>query len=225
MLMKESSLHSAIKEWYAIPGDRFEVNVDNFIVDIMRGNLLVEIQTRNFSAIKKKLESLIKGNRVRLVYPIPRRKWIVQVAVSGNQFISKRRSPRKGRLIDLFYELVRIPSLINEENFTIEVLLIEEEEVRCKDGKGSWRRRGASIRDRRLLTVLESTTFERKEDFLTFLPNGLEEPFSSKNLARSIDISIHLSRKLTYCLRKMGAIREVGKKGKKLLYSVPTSIS
>lgn len=223
--MKESSLHSAIKEWYAIPGDRFEVNVGDFIVDIMRGNLLVEIQTRNFSVIRRKLESLIIDNRVRLVYPIPRRKWIVQVAAPGNQLINKRRSPKKGRLIDLFYELVGIPSLINEENFSIEVLMIEEEEVRCRDGKGSWRRRGASIRDRKLLNVLENTTFESKEDFLTFLPNGLEEPFTSRSLARNIDISINLSRKLTYCLRKMGAIRRVGKKGKKLLYSISTSIS
>lgn len=223
--MKESSLHSAIKEWYAIPGDKFEVNVGDFIVDVVRGNLLVEIQTQNFSAIKKKLESLILDNRVRLVYPIPRRKWIVHVAVSGNQLLSKRRSPRKGRLIDLFYELVGIPSLINAKNFTIEVLMIEEEEVRCRDGKGSWRRKGASIRDRKLLNVLESTTFEKKEDFLTFLPNGLEEPFSSRSLARSIGISIHLSRKLTYCLRKMGVIHCIGKTGKKLLYSMAPSLS
>jgi hypothetical protein len=58
-LMTEYSLHSEIKEWYKISGDKLEVKVEDFIVDILRGNLLIEIQTRNFSAVKNKLVKLI----------------------------------------------------------------------------------------------------------------------------------------------------------------------
>jgi hypothetical protein len=50
-LMNEYSLHSAIKNWYSLPGDKFEVRIDDFIVDIVRETLLIEIQTKNFSAI------------------------------------------------------------------------------------------------------------------------------------------------------------------------------
>jgi len=52
--MKEYSLHSDIKKWYFCPGDHFEVKMYNYIIDIKRDDLLVEIQTKNFSAIKKK---------------------------------------------------------------------------------------------------------------------------------------------------------------------------
>ena len=53
------------------------------------------------------------------------------------------KSPRKGRLTDLFGELVMIPHLIDEENFSLEVLFIDEEEARCDEGRESWRRRGS----------------------------------------------------------------------------------
>ena len=63
--MNEYSLHTAIKNWYSLPGDKFEVRIDDFIVDIVRDALLIEIQTRNFSAIKKKLKKLLENHARR----------------------------------------------------------------------------------------------------------------------------------------------------------------
>ena len=145
--MNESSLHSAIKEWYSLPRDKFEVKISQYVADIVRGDLIVEIQTMNFSAIRKKLENLVQKHKVRLVYPIAERKCIVHIDKSG-EVVSRRKSPRKGKLTDLFRELVRVPEFIKEVNFSLEVLLIDEEEIRIDDGRGSWRRRGASIKDR-----------------------------------------------------------------------------
>ncbi|UCH32837.1 MAG: hypothetical protein JSV05_03230 [Candidatus Bathyarchaeota archaeon] len=194
--------------------------MDDFIVDIVREPLLIEIQTRNFSAIKKKLMKLLENHEVRLVYPIPQVKWIVHVTESG-EIVRRRKSPKKGRLVDLFYELVRAPNLIKEENFSLEVLMIEEEEVRCDDGKGSWwRRRGVSIKDRRLMNVHRNVLFRNGKDFLNFLPNDRTKPFTNKTLAQLRGVSIHLARKITYCLRKMGTITTVGKNGKELIFEV-----
>jgi hypothetical protein len=78
--LNEKPLHEALKRWYAQPGDIFEAPVDGFVVDIVRGDLLIEIQTRNFSAIKRKLEQLLISHSVRLVYPIPSEKWITAEA-------------------------------------------------------------------------------------------------------------------------------------------------
>jgi len=218
--MNEYSLHSAIKNWYSLPGDRFEVRVDDFIVDTVRGTFLIEIQTQNFSAIRKKLTKLLENHEVRLVYPIPQQKWIVHVTESG-EIVRRRKSPKKGRLFDLFYELVRTPNLIKEENFSLEVLMIDEEEVRCNDGKGSWRRRGVSIKDRRLVNVHRKVLFRNEKDFLRFLPSDLIKPFTNKKLAKLSGVSINLARKITYCLRRIGAITTVGKKGKELIFEVP----
>lgn len=218
-LMNEYSLHSAIKNWYSLPGDRFEVRVDEFIVDIVRDRLLIEIQTRNFSAIKKKLTKLLENHEVRLVYPIPQQKWIVHVTESG-EIVRRRKSPKRSRLVDLFYELVRTPDLIKEENFSLEVLMIEEEEVRCDDGKGSWRRRGVSIKDRRLMNVDGKTLFKNERDLLRFLSTDPIKPFTNRKLAKLTGVSINLARKITYCLRKMGTITTVGRKGKELIFEI-----
>jgi hypothetical protein len=218
-VMNEYSLHSAIKDWYSLPGDRFEVRVGAFIVDIVRPPLLIEIQTRNFAAIKKKLTKLLENHSVRLVYPIPQRKWIVHVTESGES-VRRRKSPRKGRLVDLFYELVRAPTLVKEANFSLDVLMIEEEEVRCNDGKGSWRRRGVSIKDRKLMSVQGSTLLKNQEDFLRFLPTDLSSSFTNKQLAKLSGVSVGSARRITYCLRKMGAITTVGRRGKELKFAV-----
>src|SRR4026209_2429372 len=100
-LLNEKPLHASLKRWYARPGDRFEVPVDGFVIDIVRDDLLIEIQTRNFSSIKVKLNKLARSHQIRLIYPIVQEKWIVRGA-------TRRKSPKRGRLEDLFWELVSI---------------------------------------------------------------------------------------------------------------------
>ncbi len=214
----ETSLHSAVKEWCSLPGDRFEAKVDGFVVDIVRDNQLIEIQTRNLSAIEEKLKSLLRHHKVRLIHPIAKEKWIIQVDPLTGRQTRRRRSPRKGDMWDLFQELIWMPELVRETNFSIEVLMVKEEEVRCADGKGSWRRKGTSIRDRRLIEVVDRLFFEKKEDYLKLLPRDLAQPFTNRSLAVSMGLRISQARKVTYCLKKMGAIKEIGRDRKGLLF-------
>jgi hypothetical protein len=217
--MTEYSLHSQIKDWYKISGDKLEAKVEDFVVDILRGKHLIEIQTGNFSAVKKKLAKMLLKSQVRLIYPIAEKKWIVHVSRSGT-FLKRRKSPKKGKLTDLFNELVHAPSLVQNMNFSIEVLMIEEEELRCDDGVGSWRRKGISIKDRKLLKVCNRVVFEGAQDFLKFLPKGMDRSFTNKVLAKKLGIPLRLARKISYCLRKMGAISIAGKNGNELVFRI-----
>lgn len=216
----EKSLHAALKQWYARADDQLEAKVDGFIVDIVRGDQLIEIQTRNLAAIRRKLRTLLEHHPVRLVYPIAKEKWIVRTTKSGKKIIGRRKSPKVGRLSDLFGELVSIPELINHKNFALEVVLVQEEEIRRVDGRGSWRRRGQSIHDHELLQVLETVSFEKKKDLLRFLPADLKQPFSNHDLAQRTGNSIYAVRQMTYCLKKMGVIDQVGKKGNTFLFQI-----
>ncbi len=216
---RESSLHSAIKKWYGQKGDKLEAKVDGFIVDIKRGDLLIEIQTANFSAIKPKLSHLLNKHKVRLIYPIPKQKWIIHRSIATGETFGRRKSPKKGRVTDLFNELIRIPNLFAEDNLSIEVLMIETEETWINDGKGSWRRKGTSIEDKKLIQVYETETFQNKMDFLKIIPENLPDPFSNRNLSESLGIPINQSRKITYSLRKMGAIAHVGNNRNQMLFT------
>src|SRR5262247_2206815 len=102
-LINEKPLHASLKQWYARPGDRFEVPVDGFVIDIVRDDLLIEIQTRNFSSIKAKLNKLTRSHHVRLIYQIVQEKWIVRLATGDGVRQVRRKSPKRGRLEDLFW--------------------------------------------------------------------------------------------------------------------------
>src|SRR5687768_6709778 len=129
-LLNEKPLHASLKQWYARPGDRFEVAVGGFVIDIVRDDLLIEIQTGNFSSIKSKLANLVHSHQVRLIYPIAQEKWIVRLAADDHGRVMRRKSPKRGRLEDLFWEMVSIPQLLSHPNFSLEVLMIQEEETR-----------------------------------------------------------------------------------------------
>lgn len=217
--MGETSLHAAIKEWYARPGDQLEFEVDGYVVDVVRGKTLIEIQTRNFSAIKNKLKDLTECHPVRLVYPVSQIKWIIRLDRDGERARSKRRSPKKGRVEDLFYELVYLPSLVMRPTFSLEVLLIHSEEVLIDDNRGSWRRRRWSIHDRHLLQVVDSRIFSTPQDFMDLLPESLPDYFTTKDLARSLKIRRSLAQKMAYCLQHMGKVKVSGKKGRWHLYT------
>ena len=216
----ERNLHSALKVWYARPGDRLEAEVDGFHIDIVRRKLLIEIQTGNFSSQKRKLNTLLEKHPVRLVFPIAQEKWIIRLGPDGVTMVGKRKSPKRGNIYHLFTELVSLPSMIENENFCLEVLLTREEEIRRNDGRGSWKRKGWSISDRRLIEVLDRRLFKKPADFLELAPEGLPEPFSTQDLANGIAQQHWLAQKMAYCLRNMGLIHVVGKKRNALLYVI-----
>lgn len=218
-LRNERSLHAALKQWFCQPEDKFEVPLGGYVIDLVRGEQLIEIQTRNFSAIRNKLKSLLKQHKVHLLHPVTSEKWVVQVNATDQKVTSRRKSTYKGKLTDLFEELVRIPELMAHDNFSLEVLFIKEEEVRCRDGKGSKHRKRVSVVDRRLVEVVESYKFRSTKDLLTFIPANIAQPFSNKDLAAALQLPLHRCRQITYCLRKMGAIMVIDKYRNELLYS------
>ena len=197
----------------------FEVSVDGFVVDIVRGDLLVEIQTRNFRAIRRKLEKLLVHHQVRLVYPIPYEKWIIKQPCDEDGIVSRRKSPKRGCFDNVFDELVSFPQLLINPNFSLELLLIQEEEVRRYDGAHVWRRRGWITHERRLLRVVEQRILLSPTDMSAFIPPELAESFTTSDLATILVKSPRLAQKMAYCLRLMGCITAVGKRANSILYA------
>lgn len=216
--LNENPLHAVLKAWYARPGDALEVSIDGFIVDIVRGDLLIEIQTRGFSGLKRKMRALLDNHPVRLVYPIAHEKWIVRLAADQQTTVGRRKSPKRGAFVHLFDELVSFPRLLSNPNFSLEVLLTREEELRHYDDTRAWRRRGWVVERRLLLQVVDRRRFETPQDVAGLLPADLVEPFTTLELAAAISQPRRLAQKMAYCLRETGSIEPVGKRGRATLY-------
>ena len=219
--LRETELHAALKRHFARPQDQLEVAVDGYVADIVHDDEVIEIQTHNFAALKPKLLQLVEQHPVRLVYPVAQAKWITRVKADRKTVLGRRKSPRRGALEDVFVELVSLPELMAYPHFTLEVVLIHEDEIRCPR-PGRPRRRGSEWRvcNRRLLKVVESVVFADPGDFRRFIPADLAPPFTSHELAVALQRPDDFAHKMTYCLRKMGTLTIVGKRQRAWLYAL-----
>jgi len=218
--LREKPLHASLKRWYARAGDRVEVPVDGFVIDLVREDLLIEVQTSGFSSMKRKATSLLQlGHRLRIVHPIPVDKWIVKVDAEG-AVLSRRRSPRHGAPTDIFAELVSFPELLVHPNLEVDVLLTIEEEYRHLTPGRAWRRKGWAVAERRLIEVVDSLLITDSEDLTRLLPDGLPERFTTADLAAKLGRSRRAAQQMAYCLQRAGVIVAVGKNGNTVRYRV-----
>jgi hypothetical protein len=218
-VLNEKPLHASLKAWYAQPGDRFEVPVDGYLIDIVRDGLLLEIQTRHFGAIRSKLAALVASHQVRLIHPIAYEKWIVQLPARGTGVVSRRKSPKRGRLEELFFEAVFIPQMLSHPNFSLEVVLTREEEVRRYVGRRKWRTRGWATDERRLVDVVGRRVFNEAASWRALLPQGFER-FTARDVAAATGVGLELAQKMVYSLREAGLVKPVGRRGRASLYEV-----
>ena len=218
--LREKPLHASLKRWYAQPGDGVEVPIDGFVIDLVRNELLIEVQTRGFSSMKQKTITLLGlGHHLRIVHPIPIDKWIVKVDADG-AVLGRRRSPRHGNPTDVFAELVSFPDLLAHPHLEVEVLLTIEEEYRRHTPNRSWRRKGWTVVERRLIEVVDTVLLRHSEDLARLLPDDLPEAFTTADLAEKLGRPRRAAQQMAYCLRKVGAIVAVGKHGNAVLYRV-----
>lgn len=213
----ESSLHAGLKRLFAQSGDEIEAPVGNYIIDIKRGNLLIEIQTANLYAMRKKITDLSPDYAFHIIRPIIRTKYIVTVDVDGT-ILRRRRSSRQGRFIEALKDLNNYPEMLGTPNLTLQLLLIDAEEYRTDDGKGSWRRKGVSITDRNLLDVIESTELHEPSDARLIVPELAAETFTNRDIATACKVRLYNARWYSGALRKMGLIRSAGKRRRETLY-------
>jgi hypothetical protein len=200
--LNESSLHAALKARYAQPGDRFEVPLGGFVVDICRSNQLIEIQTSSFAAMANKLDQLLDDYRLLLVHPIAIETYLAR---PGRK---PRKSPRRGSIYELFVELVSIPTLVDHPNLSIEVVLASV--TRHQKPRSRGRRRYRNL-DCELREVLGIHRFSGSAELGRLLPAGLPREFTTADIANGASVSRDLAQRVAYCLRALNRIAEVGR--------------
>ena len=220
----ESSLHRALKERYASPDAEFEVPLGKYRIDVMEGDRLIEIQHGPLAAIRDKVLRLaMDGNPILVVKPIVAQKTLVKRKKKDGPIIDRRASPKRLNMLSIFDDLVHFTRCFPHPNVGLEAVMVEIEEWRYP-GHGRrrrWRANDFQVEDRKLVSIGESKLFETPADLACFVnAHRIDSPFDTADLAQHLSVDRWVAQRIAYCLRKMRAIRAVGKKGNALLYEV-----
>jgi len=201
----EGSLHAALKLELAQPGDRFEVPVQGFVVDVLRGDTCIEVQTGGFASMGAKLDRLLDDFHVHVVHPIAVASWI------HRRDLPTRKSPRRGCLHDVFDELVSVPTMLDHPNLTLEVLLVEVDVVKVADPTMRRRRGGWRTVDRRLRRIVGRHGLRTTADLAALLPRDLPPEWTTRDVADRGGIDRRRAQQMAYVLRANELVVEVGR--------------
>ena len=94
--LSEKTVHAVVKNFYEPDEKKQEVFIEGLYADIYNGDEIIEIQTRNFEKLCKKLDRFLPLYPVTIVFPIPDTKWIYWIDPETGSCSQKRKSPKKG---------------------------------------------------------------------------------------------------------------------------------
>ena len=218
----ETTLHQQLKHSYAETAAQTEVQLGRFRIDAVRGDELIEVQCASLSAISGKCSKLLQRHTLRVVKPVIMRTRITKLTSETGEVKSRRMSPKRGNVLDLFEELIYFTRVFPHANLTIEVPLVHVEQIRIPSKK---RRRRSWHKDYRVLDVKWESTEETIElheatDLLKLIamPKNSNE-FNTADLAKAIKRPRHQAQQIAYVLRKTGAIDQQGRNRGGIVYS------
>lgn len=208
--LSEKMLHGVLKRYFQPDVTRHEEKIGRYIADIVNENGIIEIQTRNFSNLRKKLEVFLDVAKVTVVYPIPMIKWLSWMDENG-ELSKKRKSPKKGCLQDAFFELFQISSFLSNPNFSLCIVLLEVYDIRNLNGWNLTKKRGSTRQERIPLDIFEEHYFSSPKDYLKFLPLNLPLEFTVKNFRELTKITPRNASLGIKILLEIGIIEKIGK--------------
>ena len=91
--LSEKALHAALKSYYEPDFESREVKVGGFVADIVGENGIIEIQTRGFDRLRRKLDAFLEAARVTVVYPVVPKRGLCWVDPETGEIFEKRKSP------------------------------------------------------------------------------------------------------------------------------------
>ncbi len=225
----ETSLHRELKAIYAGEAGQTEMRVGRYRIDAVADGELVEIQHGRLSALRSKLGDLLTHHRVRVVKPIVGEKLLIRQRSAGGRVVSRRRSPKRGGMLDLFHDLVYFTRIFPHPGLSIEAILVDVEEYRYP-GHGRrrrWRKNDFQVDDQRLVQIRDRRLLQVPADLVDLLRHEATGPFEalpvqfhSGDLARAIGIDRWVAQRVAYCLRECGASNVVGKQRNAVLYEL-----
>lgn len=227
----ETTLHQQLKNRYRQSNSQLEVKLGRYRIDVVNGDRLVEIQRSGLSSIRSKIQKLLaEGHLVDVVKPLIRRKQLIKLDQAEGRETSRRWSPRRSSMLNVFDELLYFTRVFPHPNLNLITPLIDIQEIRFPGEPTTGRRRRRRFRsdpwqvqDQNLLDVCNSKTFRTVIDLQQLLPPNLQDEFDTAQMAELMDIPRHQAQQIAYVLRKTGAAVAVGKRGNAIVCRLATA--
>lgn len=216
--LQEKLLHRVIKFYFVEDSTFHEIKIGSFYADIFANNAIIEIQTRAFNALRKKLDFFLPNYKVTLVYPIPHIKWLSWIDMETGEASAKRKSPKKGSFYNAFFELYKIKSYLDNKNLNIHLMLIDVEDYRYLNGWSLNKKKGSSRYERIPLKLIDEVCLTTPVDYNVFLPDSLPLNFTSKDYQKATPLNLHHSQIALNILSSLGVVVRVGKAKNSIVY-------
>ncbi len=214
--LNEKRIHSVLKSYFADTEYDKEIKIGNYYADLVTENGIFEIQTGNFKKLVNKLDSFLQASHVTVVYPFHKTTRLNYTDASTGELLKIGKKVTHNDLTDFFMELYRIKQFLNDPNLTVCMALLTVDNYRFtqKDMKRRKKDRKMSVP-----TALEKIIYlEGSESYRRFIPDGLPEVFTRKQLAavlKNCDSSLFIE-----IMKTVGLIDFAGKNKKEYLYRI-----
>lgn len=216
----EKTLHAVLKCYFEPHEDNQEISLGGYVADIAGENGVIEIQTRNFNALRKKLELFLEFCDVTVVFPIPQIKYLSWLDEQTGEIVSRRKSPKKGSIYDSLKELYKIKYTLDNPRMNFCAVMLELEEIRSLNGWSKDKKKGSTRYDRIPIDIIDEIWLRCPDDYRILIPKELPSEFTSADFAKCAKIRRNIAQLAVNILNYLGIIEKTGKKGRMILYTV-----
>ena len=241
--LQEKRMHAAIKRYLCADTACHERPVPDFlaaeesggrsrrvVADILTDGEIMEVQTSGFHPLRKKIDYYLTHTpyRVTAVHPIPAVRYLSWINPADGQIISRRKSPKRGRVKDVARELYWLSEYAGNPRFSIRLLLVELEEYRLADGWSRDGKRGSNRYERFPTALLGDVTLATADDYAAYFlpaslcdcsddlgdPRGSSRPFTAADYARASGIHGMATYSMLRLLCSLGLVEQTEKIGR-----------
>lgn len=216
--LNEKSLHAVLKNYIEPDTSKHEQRVGGYVADIFEGDHIIEIQTRNFYGMKKKLACFLENYPVTIVYPIPSEKYINWIDPETGEITERRKSPKKPHPQEMAHELIHILPYIDHPNLSFRIMYLDVEDYKIKNGWDKTGKKGSERYERMPKRLVSEKMINEVTDYEYFLPDGLSEKFTQKEFKKCAGVTNTCAQRMLYILMKLGVVERTGKQGRAYLY-------
>ncbi len=187
----ERSLHRALKTHFCPDESKHEIKIGRHVADACDGNTVFEIQTGNFSPLRKKLQFYLENTdfNIVIVRPIAQNRRIFWLDELGEIKKAPRLSSRHENLASGIADIYYVKEFLGNPRLTFCFVLMEIDEVRLLDGYGKQKKIRATSVDRVAGEIYSLHYIKNVEDIKAALfPLLPDEPFGREELSKALKL-------------------------------------